>query len=451
VYEPGVDRKAQAGDVVVDADGEMPARSVGRQVVEDRLEHRRRDLLGGQPVPAARHPRRPLERRRVGVHGLVDGGEHRQVERLADRARLLRAVEYRDRTRRRWQRRDESLAGKRLEQPHLHHADPLPRRVQVVDRLLERAGGRAHDHDDAVGVDGAVVLDHPVPTPGPRRELVERFGDDARHREVERVGGLAGLEEHVGVLRGAPYDGRFGCHPPGPEGDDVVVADQRGDVVVGQRRDLVDLVRGAEPVEEVQERHPRPQGGDVGHEREVLRLLHRSRRQHRPPGRPRVHDVAVVPEDRQGMGRDGARRDVDDGRGQLAGDLEHVRDHQQQALRGRERRRQGALLQRAVQRACGAGLGLHLHNIGNDAPEVRAACRRPIVAVLAHRRRGRDRVQRDDLAQRVCHPSRGLVPIDTTPFVGHAITPASPPIPDDATHALTRRPSGAVPVIRLPR
>ena len=259
VHELRVDRKAQAGDVVVDPDGEVSPWAIGRELVEDRLEHRRRDLLGGQAVPAADDPRRPLERRRVGVHRLVDGGEHRQVERLADRARLLRAVEHRDGAHRRRQRGDQRLARERLEQPHRHHADPLTGCVQVVDRLLDRARRRTHDHDHAIGVDRTVVLDEPVAPTGPRRELVEHLLDDARHREVERVGGLPGLEEDIGVLRRAPYDRRLRRHAAGPEGDDVVLADQRGDVLVGQRCDLVDLVRGAEPVEEVEERHPRPQ------------------------------------------------------------------------------------------------------------------------------------------------------------------------------------------------
>ena len=46
--------------------------------------------------------------------------------------------------------------------------------------------------------------------------------------------------------------------------------------------------------------------------------------------------------------------------GQLAGDLEHVGQHQQQALGRREGRRQRAGLQRAMHRAGGAALALHL-------------------------------------------------------------------------------------------
>ena len=46
---------------------------------------------------------------------------------------------------------------------------------------------------------------------------------------------------------------------------------------------------------------------------------------------------------------------------------------------GGERRRQRALLQRAVQRAGRAGLRLHLDHVGHRAPQVRPARRGPVV------------------------------------------------------------------------
>ena len=120
--------------------------------------------------------------------------------------------------------------------------------------------------------------------------------------------------------------------------------------------DLLQLVRRAEPVEEMEERHARLERRGVRDERQVLRFLHRRRREQREAGRAHRHDVAVVAEDRQRVRGDRARRDVEDRRRQLARDLEHVRDHQQQALAGREGRGQPAALQRAVHGAGGARL-----------------------------------------------------------------------------------------------
>ena len=58
--EVGVDREAEVGDVVVDADGEMTLRVLGRELVEHRLEHRWRHLLRREAVATADHPRHPL-------------------------------------------------------------------------------------------------------------------------------------------------------------------------------------------------------------------------------------------------------------------------------------------------------------------------------------------------------------------------------------------------------
>ena len=91
------------------------------------------------------------------------------------------------------------------------------------------------------------------------------------------------------------------------------------------------------------------------------------------PGGASVHDVGVVAEDRQGVRGDRAGGDVHGARGQLAGDLEHVRHHQQQALRRRERRGEGASLHGAVEGPGCTGLRLHLDDLGDGAPQVRPA------------------------------------------------------------------------------
>ena len=169
-------------------------------------------------------------------------------------------------------------------------------------------------------------------------------------------------------------------------------------------------------------------------QRDVLRLLYRRRAQHREAGRARRHHVGVIAEDRQRVRGDRSRGNVDHRGRQLAGDLEHVRDHQQQPLRGGERGRQRAPLERAVERAGGAGLALHLDHVGHGAPKVRTMRRAPGIGQLAHRRRRRDRVDRDHLAELVGHLRRGLVAVDADPV---------PPGVGIACHCVPRPRDGA--------
>ena len=170
-------------------------------------------------------------------------------------------------------------------------------------------------------------------------------------------------------------------------------------VVVGQELDRVQLVRGAEPVEEVQERHARAQRGGLRDERQVVGLLHGCRCEQGEPRLAGRHHVRVVAEDRQALRRERPGGDVQHRRRQLAGDLVHVRDHQQQALRRGECRGERAALERAVQRAGGSALALHLDHRGHAAPDVGAALARPLVGQLGHRRGRRDREDAADLVQ----------------------------------------------------
>ena len=201
-------------------------------------------------------------------------------------------------------------------------------------------------------------------------EPVHLLLDDVRAGGVEGVAGLAGLEVGVGVLGGAAQHGRSGESARGGgrcTRSSSIMARRSSSV---EQLDLGDFVRGAEAVEEVQEGHAGLQRGGLGDQGEVLGLLHRVGGQHGEAGLAAGHDVGVVAEDGQGVGGQGAGGDVHDEAGQLAGDLVHVGDHQQQALRRGEGRGQGAGLQGAVDRAGGAAFGLHLDHLGHRAPDV---------------------------------------------------------------------------------
>ncbi len=132
----------------------------------------------------------------------------------------------------------------------------------------------------------------------------------------------------------------------------------------------------------------------------------------REAGLPNSHHVRLVAEDRQSLCRQRPGGDVQHGGRQLAGDLVHVRDHEQQALRSGERRRQRPALQRTVQRPRCSALALHLHDGGHGAPHVGPSLARPLVRQLGHRRRRRDRVDAADLVEPVGDRGGSLVAVD---------------------------------------
>ena len=88
--------------------------------------------------------------------------------------------------------------------------------------------------------------------------------DDAGHGVEVLVGRLAGLEEVVGVLRGAAQVRVVGVHGAAAEALHVLPGHQRGQRLVVEHLDLLDLARGAEAVEEVQE-------GDLALDRREVR------------------------------------------------------------------------------------------------------------------------------------------------------------------------------------
>ena len=173
---------------------------------------------------------------------------------------------------------------------------------QRVDGLLDRAAGGAHDDDDALGVRRAVVVDQPVAAAGPRRELVHDLLDDAGHGQVERVGRLAGLEEDVGVLGRAAHDrARPGVRPRPRK---ARTSSSRTSARMSSSSSSAILSISCEvrkPSKKWRNGTRAAERGGVGHEREVVGLLHRAGGEHRPARRAGVHHVAVVAEDRQGV------------------------------------------------------------------------------------------------------------------------------------------------------
>ena len=117
----------------------------------------------------------------------------------------------------------------------------------------------------------------------------------------------------------------------------------------------------------MEERHARFKRGGVGDAGQVLRLLNRSGGKQGKAGLPAGHHVGMIAENGEGVGGQGAGGDMHAEGQQFAGDFVHVGDHQEQALRGGKRGAERADLQHPVQRAGGAGFGLHFDQLGHRA------------------------------------------------------------------------------------
>ena len=138
-----------------------------------------------------------------------------------------------------------------------------------------------------------------IPPARQRRKPAHQAFHHAGARVVIAIRRLARLKEDIRVLRRAPQHGPVRREPALAMRAHMVFGDQRAQVVIRQLFDLGHFVRGAEAVEEVQERNPQLERRGVRDGREIVSLLHRPRAQHGEPGLAAGHDVGVVAEDRQ--------------------------------------------------------------------------------------------------------------------------------------------------------
>ena len=222
---------------------------------------------------------------------------------------------------------------------------------QVIDRFLGRLTGGTHadDHPFRFGI--AVVVERMVLASRQIGNLFHVLRDRLGQLIVKTVAGFARLEENVRILRGPLGVRMLGIQRVGLELGNRVIIDQLRQIVVVQHLDLLDLVRSAEAVEKVQERHARLDGRQMRNGGQIHGFLYAGGSQHRKSCAATGHHVAMVAKDREGMRRQGTGADVENGRQAFAGDFIHIGDHQQQSLRSRKSRRQGSGAQRTVHSA----------------------------------------------------------------------------------------------------
>jgi hypothetical protein len=132
--------------------------------------------------------------------------------------------------------------GKRTKQAQLREPDALSARHERLDGLFGCARSGAHQHEHTLRVRCAYVIDESVAASAALGEASESCIDEARHRVVERLAGLARLEEHVGVLRGAAQRRRVGREPARAVTEQRSLVDENLEIRVREQLHCVHLV-----------------------------------------------------------------------------------------------------------------------------------------------------------------------------------------------------------------
>ena len=298
-----------------------------------------------------------------------------------------------------------------------YHARLLAFGIQVIDRLLQRFGHRTHGDHHAVGIRSAVVGKRFI---GAARDLgyfLHRLGYHVGNRIVELVRRLAGLEVNIGILGRAARNGMRRVERSGTERLQRVEVEHRGQGRFVDQLDLLDLVRSTESVEEMEERNACLERHDMRDTCQVHHLLHGRGGEHCEAGLTRGHHVLMVAEDRKRLGRQRTRRYVEYAGQQLAGDLVHIGNHQQQALRCRKSRSQRTALQRSVHGTGGTGLRLHLDYPDCFSENIFTTLSGPLIDKFRHRRGRSDGVNRRNLREHISYVGCRVITVACDKFL----------------------------------
>ena len=125
----------------------------------------------------------------------------------------------------------------------------------------------------------------------------------------------------------------------------------------------------------------------------------------------------MVAEDAKSVRSQCTSRHVEYARQQLAGNLIHIGNHQQQALRSSVSCCQGTGLKRTVNSTGGSTFRLHFLHQNGFTEDVFTSCGSPFINILSHCRRRSDRINGRNFRKHVAHVSGSLITITGQEFL----------------------------------
>ena len=397
------------GHVVVDADGEVVLRLLGFGVFEYRCHHGRREFFATEAIASANDFD-------IFVSGLNQRVEHVLIQRFAKGAGLLRAIEHRKALDALGERAHELCRNERTIEADFEHTELRAVFVKVFNGFFRNIRATAHDDEHGFCIRRADIVKEVILASGELCDFAHVMLHDAGNRVIILVGCFAALEVDVRVLCRATLMRVIGVQRAGTEGLDRLGVEEFAHVFIVDGFDLGDFVGGAESIKEMKERHAALDCGKVRNKRHVHNFLHGSGGKHGKTGLAAAHHVRMIAKDRQRVRSQCTGADMEHAREEFAGDLVHVRDHEQQALRSGKRRGQRACLEGAMHRTSGAALTLHFSNANLLSEKIGSSVCRPIVRNFCHGRRRRDRVNRRYVRKCIRNVRRGGITVDCHGF-----------------------------------
>ena len=301
-------RQGEVSNIIINADGEARLRFIGAQLIKDGQDTLRAELFRRQSVAAANHARQGFAL--TAIKGFRQRGHHIEIERLCLRARLFGAIQHRHAAHALRQHRQKMRGAEGAIEPHFQHADFLAACQQLINHLFAGANRRAHQHDHPLRLRMAIVLKGFVVSTRGGGKIIHRLLNMVVNGVVPRVCRFTGLEIGVRVRRGAADHRVFRVERSRTMLVNLLLGHQRAQGVVRERHDLVYLVRSAKTIKEVNKWHAAFQRRDVGDKGKILCFLHATGAEQGTAGLAHRHHIGVVAKNRQRMGGNGSRGNV---------------------------------------------------------------------------------------------------------------------------------------------
>ncbi len=307
---------------------------------------------------------------------------------------------------------------------NFHETDFFAFSNHTFHSFFNDAAARTHRYQDAFRILSAHIVEQVVLTTRDFGEFVHFFLNNSGNCEIVRIARFTSLEVNVRVLSRTANEGFVRIQRAFTNLFDQFGIDHRFDFVFGHLIDTVDFVRNTETIVKMHERNASFKRCSVRNHRHILRFLNGTGNEHRPTSRTARHHIGMIAEDGERVSRHAARGHMEHAGGQFTSDFEHIRNHEEQALRRRKRTGQRTRLKSAVDGTRRTCFALHFHDLWNHTENIFYTFGGPFIRQFTQRRRWRNWINRHDFGTTMGNVRSGFVTVkrDKTFGIGHCKT-----------------------------